>query len=159
MTTSVTTSSTIGLVGSVGEGISTNVPVAMGSASMKGSTILSGLGMFDTNWLALVIVLCGGAFLFSSFGIARMIRWMTLRRPLPVKADYIGKQVLYRSTARKWLQWPGTMMQKLSLMSFTMPGVPSVGAIILISSWIGFCLLVTLVNVQRDLRGFAYRLP
>jgi len=123
------------------------------------SSIISGLGGFDSNWLAFIIVVSAGASLFFAFALARFIRWSTLRKPIPMRAENLDQSFAYRSRRRQIIQWPGTILQKLALYSFTAAGVPSVGLITLIVLWIGFCILITLVNVQLTLKGIAYRLP
>jgi hypothetical protein len=145
-------------------GVNTSVGSVPSSASLDGeqppaSSLVSGLGPFNSNWLALVIIIVGGAFLLLSFFLARLLRWVSFRRQITFKPDNKGQLNPYHSTSGKLLQWSGTVLQKLSLYSFVTPGIPSVGVILLITSWIGFCLLITLVNVERDLNGLAFRLP
>jgi hypothetical protein len=115
--------------------------------------------VIDPDWLALILVASAGAGLFVAFAMARFARWVALRKPVSSKTDEIGNTVLHRSTTMKILGWPGMMMGKLVLKSFRPMGVPSIGMIMIISSWIGFSLFATLFNVQLNLEGIAYRLP
>jgi hypothetical protein len=119
----------------------------------------STMPVVDPDWLALILVVSAGAGLFIAFAMVRLIRWISLRKPVSTKTDEIGNTVLHRSITMKTLGWPGMMMAKLALISFRPMGVPSIGMIMIISSWIGFSLFATLFNVQLDLEGIAYRLP
>jgi hypothetical protein len=134
---------------------------AVGQAPVPSQAVTdsSTMPVVDPDWLALILVVSAGAGLFIAFAMVRIVRWISLRKPVSTKTDEIGNNVLHRSTTMKTLGWPGMMMGKLALISFRPMGVPSVGMIMIISSWIGFSLFATLFNVQLDLEGIAYRLP
>lgn len=113
----------------------------------------------NPDWIALILVIIAGAFIFFAFTIIRFARWTTLRSPVPTKLDDAGNTVLHRSTIRRIFGWPVMIVTKLTLISFRLAGLPSLGMISIISGWIGFCGFATLFRVRMDLQGIAYRLP
>jgi hypothetical protein len=140
-----------GTLGGVGGGqVSTSTPAM--------SFIPPSTG-FDPDWLALIMVISAGVGLGVIFGIVRLGRWITLRRPISMTTDDMGTSIPNRTLTRKILCFPGVLLGKITLRSFHTKGVPPFGIILLISSWIGFSLFATLFRVQVNLQEIAYRLP
>lgn len=144
--------SEVGLGGSRIEQVPTNAP----GVSIMLPTTTGGL---DPDWLALIMVVSAGVGLGIIFAILRFGGWIILRRPIPMTMDSSGTSIPNRSKVRKVLFSPVVVYGKITLRSFHAKGVPAVGMILLISSWIGFSLFALLFRAQFNLDDIAYRLP
>lgn len=116
----------------------------------------------DANYLRTSIILSiGGGIIFLIFLSVRIIRLLTLRKPIPSVHDPEGNNVLYMSTTKKYLGWPGVIITKIKSKSFNLAGVPSLGTILILMIWIGIMVAATLLFIlpALDLEGIAYRLP
>lgn len=111
------------------------------------------------DWLALIMVVSAGVSLGLIFAIVRLGMWISLRRPIPMTIDDMGTSIPNRTLTRKILCFPGVILRKVTLRSFHRSGIPPVGMILLIFSWIGFSLFATFFRVQFNLQEIAYRLP
>jgi hypothetical protein len=122
-------------------------------------TIIPGI---DLNYIIALSIIGGmGIVLFLCFGSTWILRWIELRNELPTRRDDEGDTLVYRSTTRKLLSWPGIILQKLSLVSFQMKGIPSFGTILLIVLWIGITAFAILFHSLPKFGYLAitYRLP
>lgn len=116
----------------------------------------------DLNFVwAISVIYTAGALIFLSFATARICRYISLRRPIPVKLDDEGVAVLHRSKTSIILGWPGIIFSKLALRSFKTIGIPSLGMLLLIGFWVGITGLswVWFVLPTLSFEGIAYRLP
>ena len=147
-----TVSMTVGTVG--------QEPVRSETPSISSfSTVVPGL---DLNFVWVVsVIYTGAALLFVCFSIARVSRWITLRKPVALKVDDNGNTALHLSKTKQILGWPGVILSKCSLRSFKRIGVPSLGIILLLCFWIGLTALscVWFVLPRLSFEGLAYRLP
>ena len=116
----------------------------------------------DSNYLrANIILTVGGAVIFLAFVFARIYRHFALRKQVPSGVDNEGKLVIYMSISRKYLGWPGVILEKARLKSFKFAGVPSVGMMLILVFWFGVTIVATSLFIlpALDLEGIAYRLP
>ena len=113
--------------GALGGGGVGQVPTTPPGVSIMPPGTTMGL---NSDWLALIMVVSAGVGLGIIFAIVRLVRWISLRKPIPMTMDSSGISLPSRSKTRNVICFPMVVIGKLSLRSFRTNGVPAVGLII-----------------------------
>jgi hypothetical protein len=143
-----------GVFGGTGQ-VPTGSPAALFMSPLRRGIDLD----LDPDWVVFIMVVSAGVGLGLLFAMVRLGRWISLRRPIPMRTDETGTSLPNRTLMRKISCFPGVIFGKLTLRSFYATGVPPLGMILLISSWVGFSLFATLFDIPLTLERIAYRLP